>query len=163
MTPAVFVSSIIDPGLRVLQTLGGPDPSNSARRLLLTIALQESGQSLTARYQNHPATSPGPARGWWQFELIGVRGVMTHNSTKVLAHKACIELSVFFQEEAIHRALEGHDTLACIFARLLLLSHPATLPDDETTAWNYYFSCWRPGKPHQSTWASNWALASNTI
>src|SRR5262252_1528753 len=90
MRPENMLLDIINPGLEDLANLDGPAPSDAARQMLLTIALQESGPSLTARYQNSPSTSPGPARGWWQFEQGGgVVGVLTHSSTKNWAAQVC--------------------------------------------------------------------------
>lgn len=164
MTPDDFLRDIIDPGLTWLAKLGGPAVSDNTRRLLLAIAMQESGHDLAARYQNHPSTSAGPAKGFWQFEQSGgVRGVMTHTATKALAQKASSAANVAHHEQAIHRALEGHDNLATTYGRLLLLSDPQALATTQQAGWDYYNRNWRPGKPHPDRWPGSWAAADAAV
>lgn len=163
-TPAEFLRDVIDPGLIWLAGLGGPAVTDNARRMLLAIALQESGPNLEARYQNHPSTTPGPAKGWYQFEQGGgVRGVMTHPATKALAEKASKAANVAHHEQAVHRALEGHDNLSTAYGRLLLLPDPQALPTTQQAGWDYYNRNWRPGKPHPDRWPSNWAAADAAV
>lgn len=164
MTPDHFTTHVIDHGLLILKELGGPDLSDDARRLLLAIAQQESGASLNARYQNSPSSSPGPARGWWQFEQGGgVAGVLQHGATKALAARVCTHLSVVAASAAVWRALEGNDALASCFARLLVFTDPHPLPTNEGAAWECYLRLWRPGKPHPDSWPKNWSVACSTI
>jgi len=164
MSPDLFLASIIDPGLDILAELGTPKPSDAARQMMLAIALQESGPQLTARYQNSPSGSPGPARGWWQFEQGGgVAGVISHPSTRDRAKASCDKLTVVCANARVWRALEGHDSLAAVFARLLLYSDPAALPGTEQAAWNYYLRNWRPGKPHPDAWPKNWQTACDAV
>jgi hypothetical protein len=164
MAPDTFLTTIIDDGLAFVEGLGGPMPSDNARRLMLCIALQESGPNLEARYQNSPSSSPGPARGWWQFEQGGgVAGVLQHAHSRTLAAEACARVSVVAQAAAVWRAIEGHDTLSCVFARLLMWTDPAALPTAEDPAWDFYMRLWRPGKPHRDTWGPNWRTASDAV
>lgn len=164
MTPRAFLEFILDPGLVFLEQAGGPRMSDQARRLLLCIALQESGPQLNSRYQNSPAASPGPARGWWQFEQGGgVTGVLNHSASKSLASRACDLCFILAQPSSVWRALEGHDTLAVVFARLLLWTDPKPLPTTEVEGWDCYLRVWRPGKPHPANWPSNWRTASHTV
>jgi hypothetical protein len=164
MTPETFLATIIDPGLDALANLGGPAPSHDARRMCLTIAMQESGRDLNARYQNSPSTSPGPARGWWQFEQGGgVNGVLNHSGSKTQARKLCDHCAVQAQDGAVWRALEGHDDLACGFARLLLWTDPKALPTNAADGWDYYLRNWRPGKPHRENWDGNWMAAETAV
>jgi hypothetical protein len=159
-----FLARIIDPGLRFLEDLGGPMASDPARRELLAIALQESGPGLNARYQSSPATTPGPARGFWQFEQGGgVAGVLTHPSSATHAKKLCSELAVQPANAAVWRALEGHDPLAVGFARLLLWTDPKALPTTQQDGWDYYLRNWRPGKPHPEAWPANWKTADDAV
>lgn len=166
MTPDKFCAEIIDPGLeRLFRIAGLPPVSPAARALMLAIALQESGAALVARYQNSPAATPGPARGFWQFEQGGgVLGVLNHAASRTAALLLCDECEVISQPAAVWRAVEGHDFLACGFARLLLWTDPAALPApvaaSQATAWSYYLRLWRPGKPHPETWPRNWATAT---
>lgn len=166
MHPTEFLTRIIDPGLLVLMEFGGPALSANARRMLLAIAMQESGAGLAARYQNSPATTPGPARGFWQFEQGGgCAGVLQHNASANWARRACELCTVQPHAAAVWRALEGHDMLATMFARLLLWTDPAALPaaGQEQVAWAYYLRLWRPGKPHANAWPANWAGASLAV
>jgi hypothetical protein len=164
MYPEEFLSSIVDPGLAFLANFGTPQPSDDARRMMVAIALQESGQGLNARYQNSPSTSPGPARGWWQFEQGGgVAGVLQHNASSLMAYEACKRLTVVPQAAAVWRAIEGHDMLATVFARLLLWTDPRALPTEQGAGWDYYVRNWRPGKPHPEMWPGNWKTATDTL
>lgn len=164
MTPAEFLTEFLDPCLRWLANNGGPPVNDAARTNILCIALQESGSDLSARYQSYPATDPGPARGWWQFEQGGgVHGVLNHSAVSAVAQHVCGLLAVAPESGACWRAIEGNDRLAVTFARLLLYSDPYPLPTNEQDAWDTYMRLWRPGKPHPETWPSNWAMASSAV
>lgn len=164
MTPEHFLTSIVDPGMTLLAQLGGPRVSALSRRMLVAIAMQESGPSLVARYQHSPAVQPGPARGWWQFERMGgAAGVLTHASSRVWAQRLCEHCTVIPQPAAVWRALEGHDMLAAGFARLLLFTEPQPLPTTREEGWNQYMRNWRPGKPHAGAWPSNWNSADVAV
>lgn len=164
MTPEQFLNDIITPGLERLRDLGGPAVTADAKRIMLAIAQQESGAGLTARYQNAPSTSPGPARGFWQFEQGGgVVGVLEHNGSKTLAKAICDSCVVPAQKEAVWRSLEGHDDLSVAFARLLLYTDPRPLPVTEQDGWDYYIRNWRPGRPHPENWGVNWRNADAAV
>lgn len=122
--------------------------SPEARVMLLTIGKQES-RFLYRRQVN------GPARGFWQFEEGGgVRGVLMHSSTTALIREVCEARQVQYTVPAVYRAIENDDILACCMARLLLWADSRPLPalDDTDGAWETYIRCWRPGRPHPSTW-----------
>jgi hypothetical protein len=160
----IFLRDVIDEGLDTMEAFGGPPRTQSVRCFLLCIAMQESGPQLEARYQNSPSTTPGPARGWYQFEQGGgVTGVLNHASSRALAIKSCSFLNVLTEPAAVWRALEGHDVLATIFARLLIYTDPAPIPGTEDAAWDYYLRTWRPGKPHRDAWHTNWQFAVDCV
>lgn len=164
MTPGAFLARIVDPGISFLHELSGPGISDAARRLLLAIALQESGPELVARYQNSPNPNPGPARGFYQFERSGgCAGVLNHRASAAAARRVCTALTVLPDPAAVWRALEGHDVLATCFARLLLYTDPAKLPEEADPAWEYYRRTWRPGKPHPNVWERNWNTAALAV
>lgn len=164
MTPEQFLDDIITPGLERLHDLGGPAVTDDAKRIMLAIAQQESGPSLSARYQSAPSTTPGPARGFWQFEQGGgVAGVLSHAASKPHAEKLCNSCVVHTNKEAVWRSLEGHDDLSVGFARLLLFTDPRPLPTTEQDGWDYYIRNWRPGKPHPDTWHRNWENAQSAV
>jgi hypothetical protein len=164
LTPQAFLFQVIDPGLVFLEELGGPAINNDVRRFLLAVAMQESGTGLSARYQNAPSVSPGPARGFYQFEQGGgVAGVLAHTRSKALALRACAACEVAAQSGAVWRAIEGHDRLATAFARLLVWTDPQALPTTERDAWSCYMRLWRPGKPHPENWPINWELAGDAV
>lgn len=134
----------------------------AARAMLLAIGLQES------RFLHRRQTNYGPARGFWQFEKAGVRGVVHHIKTRGHMNEALRALRYehlikppSFQIADLHDAIEHNDVLACVFARLLLWTLPGALPgpDQAATAWAQYLDGWRPGKPHQKTWAVLYAEA----
>jgi hypothetical protein len=164
MTPEDFLLHFLDPCLHWLEQNSGPKRDYDARRFLLAVALQEAGPDLMARYQNHPADDPGPARGWWQFEQGGgVAGVLTHTASIDVINHVCGLLVVHNEPAACWRAIEGNDLLAVAFARMLAYTDPAPIPSDETAAWDFYLRCWRPGKPHPETWPGNWNTATSTV
>jgi hypothetical protein len=162
MTPERFIEKVLDPGLMRLMELGGPSVARNARRMLLAIALQESGPGLSNRFQivSGSPGAGGPARGFYQFEEGGgVVGVLTHRASAELARRLCEDCTVLPHRAAVWRALEGHDVLATGFARLLLWTHPPALP--ETAAgWQQYMAVWRPGRPHEARWAGHWETAT---
>lgn len=128
--------------------------SPAARAMLIAIGLQES-KFLWRRQQNF-----GPARGFWQFERTGVRGVGKHKASMPHLNSALRYLryeSLIGQTANLHYAIEDNDVLACVFARLLLFTVPAALPDrlHPQEGWEQYLDGWRPGKPHPETWAAN--------
>ena len=118
--------------------------SAKSRVMLMTIGLQES------RFEQRRQVQ-GPARGFWQFEEGGgMRGVLEHHASKPLIESA-LEILQYRRGDCFE-ALPHNDVLACVFARLLLWTHPGALPASPATAWAYYLATWRPGKPHPETW-----------
>lgn len=141
------LAQVIRPALRLLPA---EMSSPQAEVMLLAIALQESRLK-------HRRQIRGPARGLWQFELNGVRGVMTHPSTRARARLVCASRDVAFDASEIYARLEHDDVLAAAFARLLLWTDSAPLPKlgDTEAAWQLYAAprrTWSPGKPHRHTW-----------
>lgn len=141
---------ILTPSFRLLA--GGAIPRNydtpEARVMLLAIGLQES-RFLYRRQKG------GPARGFWQFEHGGgVRGVLTHVTSAREIERVLARVHV--DKADVYTAIEWHDTLAAVMARLLLYTDPRPLPavTDTEGAWALYSRVWRPGKPHESTWAA---------
>lgn len=129
----------------------------AARMMLYAIAMQES----TMIYRRQVPT--GPARGLWQFEAGGgVRGVLTHKSSRFWARSALQARSISADTKTAWAALETDDVLAAIFARLLLFTDPRPLPavhpSSGGAAWDYYIRNWRPGKPHRDRWNASFAL-----
>lgn len=147
-----IISAAIEPGLKLL-----PEKFTSERAvtLLVAIGLQES------RFV-HRRQIGGPARGFWQFERAGVRGVLTHPESKDYAEAVCEARGVTPSVDGVYGQLAEDDALAAAFARLLLWTDPRPLPDDETEAWEYYLRNWRPGKPRRETWARYWTQAKDT-
>lgn len=124
--------------------------SAKARALVMATGLQES-------LFKHRRQVRGPARGLWQFEEIGVRGVLEHPASRPLT-LAALEV-LHYKPGECFAAIEHNDVLACVFARLLLWTHPGQLPASPASAWAYYLSTWRPGKPHPETWEANYRRA----
>lgn len=129
--------------------------SKQARVMMLAIGLQES------RFE-HRRQIGGPARGFWQFEKGGgVRGVLSHPSTKLHALAVCNAVDIHAREDDVYQSLEHDDVLAAAFARLLLFSDAQPLSElgDAEGAWAYYLRTWRPGRPHRHTWDDLYAKA----
>lgn len=140
------LSLVINPGLNLLPP---PFTSDEARILMLTIGMQES------RFE-HRKQLGGPARGFFQFESGGgYHGVVRHHATGALATRVLSDLHIPPWDG--FDAIQFNDTLAAAFARLLIYTDPAPLPSVNAAPdvwWDYYLRCWRPGKPHRSTWDS---------
>jgi len=151
MMPDLFLRLAVEPALDLLPPQMG---TTDAQALLLAIALQES--HLTARRQ-----FGGPARSYFQFEQGGVEGVLEHRATAHHAHEITLSLDVLPTAEDIYRAIEFHDVLACVFARLLIWTLPAPLPARANIAEGYgqYLAAWRPGRPRPETWDNNFVHA----
>lgn len=129
--------------------------THKARVMLLAIGHQES--AFTARRQ----MGNGPARGFWQFEKGGgVKGVCQHHASLELARLLCRDRDCNFDICPIWVQLEHDDVLAAGFARLLLLTDPKPLPEDEGGGWSYYMRNWRPGKPRPNEWHESWRIAN---
>lgn len=128
--------------------------------MLLAIALQESKAKARVQFN-------GPARGFWQFEIPGVAGVMRHAATRdhllfaldTLCYKRTLPPSV------LHKSVEDNDVLACVFARLNLWWLPAPLPGshDQDEGWRQYLNAWNPGKPHPETWPRHYERAWDMV
>lgn len=142
--------AIIDPALAELPP---KMRSETAARLLLAIAIQES--DLTARFQ----ANGGPARGLWQFERAGVKGVLHHLATRKLALAVAESHGLAPMVGTVWSTLASDDRLAAKFARLLLWTDPAPLPTNRPDAWDCYLRTWRPGKPHRARWPTAWRMA----
>jgi hypothetical protein len=156
MSPEMFLKVAIDPGLAVL-----PESmrSNDARRFLLAICLQESALKYRRQIK-------GPARGFPMFEINGLRGVLTHRSSKELARSVLVNLELEGADSdvaALHMIFEFNDALSIAFARLLIFTLPHKLPTNAAEAWKQYISAWRPGRPHESAWLGNWTVANAAV
>lgn len=155
MSPYEYNKTVVTPALKLL-----PPKMDSveARIMLVAIGLQESG--LVYRKQ-----IGGPARGFHQFELEGVDGVLYHPSSSTIASAVAISRDVDATPSSIYEALGLDDILDCCFARLLLWDDPKPLPSigDEESAWEYYVRNWGPGKPHPAAWQYNYNMACRSV
>ena len=166
MDCAEFQRNILAPALAQIAPVIGVPCGQDAQRIMLAIAGQES--RWTWRYQlstgGADGSRAGPARGFWQFERRGgVIGVMTHPETRDRAKALCKATHVYWDDDDIWRALEGHNALAAGFARLLLWTDPKSLPKSQEAGWDYYIRNWRPGKPHTHQWPLNWRAAEAAL
>lgn len=154
MTGPVYLREIVIPG--ALKLLPAEMDSPEARAMLLAIALQESGCKYRRQFK-------GPGRGMWQFEVNGVRGILSHPNSKPHIADALANLSYPVTSDATlpYMALEHNDILAAICARLLLWTDPAAIPTqgEAAPAWNLYSRTWRPGAPRRNTWDAHFAAA----
>jgi len=152
MTLKEIIASALNPAFAMLPS---KMDTPAARVMSLAIGLQES------RFL-HRRQIGGPARGFWQFEQGGgVRGVLTHPSSRELAYGVCDEREVAATSRDVYNTLEHDDVLAAAFARLLLWTDPQRLPSlgDVDGAWALYLRTWRPGKPHPDSWPALYAQA----
>ncbi len=163
MTPAEFVTTVLDSGAAWCETVPGWHIPFDVRARVLMLAI--AGQESAWKYR---AQVGGPARGFWQFEVTGVDGVLNRNqTTKLIAHLACEAANVQSARAAVHDifARPAGDNLSVAFARLLLWSDPHFLPPvgNEEAGWDYYIRNWRPGKPSRERWATVYPQATDAI
>ena len=137
---------------------------------MLAIALQETG--LRARRQEVMSKKehklvPGPARGLYQFELGGLKGVLQHPATQ--RHAARLVDALGYADSTPEELLDllvDDDVLSSGMARLNLFWYPAPLPkrdDGPTPAYFYYDRIWRPGLKRPNDWPPNWTRAWETV
>ena len=161
MTVDLFYRNALRPALTLLPPIM---TSANAEALVIAICLQES--RLRHRRQIVTNSINSPARGYAQFERDGgVKGVMTHAKTAPYAQAVCATLDVPWERQTIWTALEYHDILACMFARLNLWWDPRALPirSNPAMGWQIYLHTWRPGKPHPETWVWCWTVAWEAV
>ncbi|NID14980.1 hypothetical protein [Luteibacter yeojuensis] len=160
ISPADALRKIIDPTSALLPGVPWDDRAAVA---LLAIALQEGGMDGQIAYRQQIS---GPARGPWMFEQGGgVHGVMTHQATAMLAGQLLARRGVPKTERSAYLALAADDLLACGFARLLLFSDPAPLPEvgEGDAMLAYYLRNWRPGAYTRGNAATRTILAGKFL
>ncbi|MBI4291342.1 MAG: hypothetical protein HY661_07685 [Betaproteobacteria bacterium] len=128
--------------------------SPQAKAMLFAISMQES--RLDERRQ-----IGGPARGFWQFELGGIQGVLTQAASRPLIRQVLDRLDYDYRPETSYMAIEHNDVLAFAYARCLLWTLSAPLPQEQQAdeGWAQYLEAWRPGKPYHATWAGFYTRA----
>jgi len=155
MTPEVFITCTVSPALFLL-----PEQmdTQAARAMILTICLQESRLAYREQVK-------GPARGFAQFELSGIRGVLDHHASQEHIRRVLRQLAYGLSPTESYRAIKHNDVLCVCFARLLLWTLPGVLPGehDPGEGWNQYIAAWRPGKPHPETWGDFYTAAWKII
>lgn len=154
-----LLTLIATPAAQWCEAKAGIPASLPALRLMVAIAMQESG--CTVRTQ----AADGPACGFWQFEAGGVRGVLEHKLTDATAVAACEVMAVEPVVANVHLALRlpACDWLAAVFARLLIWTDPHILPIVASDAWDCYKRLWRPGKPRAIDWPFAWIEANDAL
>jgi hypothetical protein len=161
MTPKRLLQTAIAPALAELATCGIPD-TPEARRFLLAIALQESG--LRYRRQVVGGVEAGPAVSYWQFEKGGgCRGVLEHKTVADPMAYICGAYDVEASAAGLWEAMRYQDVVAAAAARLLVYTLPAALPENPVSGWGQYLAGWRPGKPRQDDWQTNWNTATEAV
>lgn len=162
MTPQTCNEQVLTPALALLPS---QMDSADARRMLLTIMLQESGLAHRRQMGN------GPARGLAQFEQGGgVAGVLRRPISKQHAERICDLRHVVSAPRSVWVALEHDDILAACFARLLLWTDPKPMPTTEQDGFDCYLRTWRPGAYTRGSapdraklrmkWGRNWDEAT---
>lgn len=160
MDPKRLLATAVIPAHAELERLGIKD-SAAARRFSLAIALQET-RLKNRRQVITSGAEAGPAVSFWQFERAGgCRGVLTHRSSAAKMKAICEIYNVQAAEAGLWTAMQYQDIVAAAAARLLFYVLPAALPTTAAEGWDQYLAAWRPGKPHESTWAAHWALADD--
>lgn len=159
MTPDRLLNTAILPALKELDSYG-IKYSAKAARLMLTIALQESGLKHRRQVVAGGAEA-GPASSFWQFEVGGgCAGVLAFPRVGTIMQNICDAYNVEKTSKGLWTAMQYQDIVAACAARLLIYTLPAELPVKADEGWQQYLRAWRPGKPHPETWAGHWATAS---
>ena len=119
----------------------------AAKAMLMAIAMQESRWDERRQIR-------GPARGFWQFELGGIKGVLIHHASRPIIEAVLARLDYNNDPFVSYTAIEHNDVLAFAYARCLLWTLSPALParGDAATGWAQYIDAWRPGKPWRKTW-----------
>lgn len=162
MTPQRLLKYGVIPALTELAHLGIPD-SPQSRRFLVAIALQESKinhrRQLTAS-----GAENGPAASFWQFEKGGgCAGLFRHHATEDKIVRICSIFNIEANAASLWEAMRFNDIVAAAAARLLIYTLPDKLPLNSVDGWAQYLDAWRPGKPHESTWAAHWVSAGRVV
>lgn len=162
MTPLRLLKTAIVPALAELAARGIPDTFD-ARRFVLAIALQESGLRHRRQVVAGGAEN-GPAASFWQGEKGGgMILTLSHDATEKHAHFLCEAYNVQPTAGGVWEAIRYQDIVAAGLSRLLVYTLPSKLPQTTASGWNQYLAAWRPGKPHEHTWADNWNRATDAV
>jgi len=133
-----------------------------ARRLLLAIALQESG--LKHRRQVVNGEETGAASGYFQFEKGGgCAGVLAYPRLGTIMQNICSTYGIGQTAQELWTAIQFQDIVAAAAARILIYTLPNDLPKMPEDGWAQYVRAWRPGKPRPETWAGHWATATAEV
>ena len=126
--------------------------------MMIAIAMQES------RWDERRQIG-GPARGFFQFEFNGVKGVLNHKASQPAIFSVLDRLDYDHTPNTSFTAIEHNDVLAFAFARCLLWTLPGLLParGEFDEGYDQYFEAWRPGKPHPQTWKKFFNDAWNIV
>ena len=134
--------------------------SEVAAVVILAICLQES--ELRHRRQ----MGEGPARGYLQFELIGLTEVFRNPASQAAALALATALDYDYPASPLyqlHHAMEHNDVLSAGIARLALWRHPSPLPTDQDACWGQYVDIWAPGKPRPADWPDSYGRAVEAV
>ncbi len=167
ISPEALLASGILPAMELLPASMW---SVEAYAEMLGIALQETGLR-TRRQEVWSARDrrmlPGPARGFYQFEIGGLEGVLRHPATQ--RHAARLVDALGYAEATPYELLDllvQDDVLASGIARLNLFWYPKALPkrsEGAEPAYHYYDAIWRPGVKRPNDWPPNWARAWDAV
>lgn len=110
----------------------------------------------------------GTACGFWGFEKPNVREVITNPHTRLTVETALRVLryeAMIDSVANIQQLLVDNDTLACVFARSLLLTLPTQLPrrNQRDLGWRQFAQAWNPADPAEFTWPHYFAEAWDRV
>jgi hypothetical protein len=157
VTPVRWLRFALEPALELLPA---KLDTMAARALCVAICLQESG--LSNRVQHG-----GSAVGYGQFELAGIRGVLTHSASRplILSVMDALDYDQQSRTEDLYDAIRNNDILSAAFVRCLLWTLPQNLPAQNAPGMGLsaYLQAWRPGTPRPDAWPENWREAWDTV
>lgn len=158
MTPETALTTIIRPGLA---WLGKPFDSPEAACQLLAQGMHESGYRYRYQRDSLGRELPTLARGYWQFELDGVRAATTHRANGWIGGKLADLGYGGADDRALHHAVAHSELLMLLLARAMLWWVPEALPaiGDRDGAYAYYLRAWNPGARRKDAWGRDYARA----
>lgn len=148
MTPDVFNTTILSPGLTWLHSAVPAIPlTKSAQVLMLATAGQESN------WENVQQTG-GPARGAFQQQENDLADIFANVTTNAKAALVCLNLKIEPNATAVYAALLSEPRLQVAMTRLNFWAdwHPLPAVNDQAGMWRSYLSAQRPGAPSVERW-----------
>lgn len=139
--------------------------SINVRVLLLSIGFQESGFVSRVQVKDDNMQDDIVGKGFYQFTYIACKDVYEFQTNRFNFLDILNQLRIQNSARAVHTAIQFHDILATITARIFLYQSPLSVPccDDYKSMWYIYKSRWRPGRPRRENWDTHCKRAKEIV